>query len=170
MNYTKPSLTNISLPSVDSGTNAFEIHSHGKTFNYSHEECLERIEKFAKSFNLDYSNVVNSAPIFYPINISLGLLGSLRNRCYSVFPGNFNFIDSLKLIDSNKAEMFICEENMLNIKPANDKINDIKGITKGVKHVVIFSNSNNENKGDSFKELFTNAEFHYYDEYTFNKL
>jgi hypothetical protein len=119
---------------------------------------------------MDYTNVVNSAPIFYPINLSLGFLGAIQNRSYSAFPGSYKFVDSLKLIDSQKAELFICEENMLDIQPAKDKANEIRDITKSVKNVVVFSSASSQRRTEAFGELFTNAKLHFYDDLTFNKL
>jgi hypothetical protein len=170
LNYTSSGLTNLNLPDIEGTESAFELYTD-KIIRLTHNECLNRLSKFTKGIEgLEYTSVVNSAPIFYPSNIVLGLLGSLANKNYTIIPGNYNFIDSLKLIDSQKAPIFICEENLLDVQPAKDKIKEIKDITKNVKEVVIFANSKSSRNDSNFKEIFDNAKFSYYDELTFNKL
>jgi hypothetical protein len=170
LNYTQSGMTNLKLPDIKGNETAFEIFTEGKTVKLSHEECLDKLNKFTKGFDgLEYTSVVNSAPIFYPSNITLGLLGSIANKNYTVIPGNYNFIDSLKLLDSQKAPIFICEEGLLEVQPAKEKHKEIKDITKGVKEVVILANPKSK-KDNRFNELFENAKFSYYDEYSFSKL
>jgi hypothetical protein len=163
-------MTNLNLPELKGTETAFEIFTSDKTIKLSHDDCLDRLNIFSKSYEgYEYNSVVNSAPIFYPSNLTLGLLGSIANRNYTIIPGNYNFIDSLKLLESQKAPMFICEENLLDIQPAKEKHKEIKDITKNVKEVIILANAKSK-KDNRFNELFENATFSYYDEYSFNKL
>jgi hypothetical protein len=164
-------MTNINLPDLNGKETAFEIASSDRTAKLSHEECLDKLNSFTKQFGgYEYTTIVNSAPIFYPANFTLGFLGALSNNNYTVIPGNYNFIDSLKLIDSQQSPVFICEEGLLDVQPAQDKIKEIKDITKTVKELVIFANPKSSRNEGKFKELFENAKFNYYDELTFNKI
>jgi hypothetical protein len=163
-------MTNLSFPKLKGDETAFEIVTEGKTVKLSHEECLDKMEAFSKAFNLEYTNIINSAPIHYPVNLTLGLLGSISNKNYTVIPGTYNFSDSLKLLITQKAPMLICEEDLLDNLVNSKNITEMKSMTKDVKDVVIFANSSSKKKDMKTLGLFDNANFTYYDEFTFNKL
>ncbi len=170
MNYTKSYTTNLTLPNKEE--KVFEFYTDEGVKSLSHKDCLQRINEFNQKIKTEYSNVVNTAPIFYPINLTLGFLGAMAKRSYSVIPGNYNFVDMLKLIDSQRSPLFICEDNIMDIQLATDKVKDIKSITKIVEHVVMFTNRHNlkSKNYEGFKNLFQNSEFHLYDEHTFKPL
>lgn len=170
MNYTKSYLTNLSLP--EKNEKVFEFYTDEGVKSITHKECLERINEFNQDLHSEYVNIVNSSPIFYPVNLTLGLLAGMANRSYSVFPGNYNFVEMLKLIDIQRSPVFICEDNIIDIQLASDRVKDVKNVTSIVEHVVMFTNRQNmKNKNlDSFKNVFPNAKFHLYDEITFKKL
>lgn len=171
LNYSKSYMTNLSLPELKN-ENVFEIYSEAGVKTINHEDALKRINEFSQNIHTEYSNIVNSAPIYYPVNFTLGLLGGLNSKSYSVIPGTYNFVDMLKLIDSQKAPLFIGEHNILDIQIAKDKLEDVKKITNAVKDVVIFANEGEMKKknSDNFKSIFGKANLHFYDEYSFRKL
>ncbi len=164
-------MTNISLPEVKN-EKVLEIYTEKGIKTISHQESLERIKEFNSNLKLDYTNIINSAPIFYPANFTLGLLAGFASKSYNIFPGNYNFAEMLKLIDSQRAPVFIGEEALLDIQVAKDKLNDIKKITQIVKDVVIFSNKESLDKKDltALKSVFNSSNLHFYDEFTFKKI
>jgi len=170
MNYSKSYMTNLSLP--EKNEKVFEFYTDEGTKSITHKECLERINEFNQNIKTDYSNIVNSTPIFYPVNLTLGLLGGMASRSYNVIPGSYNFVEMLKLIEIQRSPIFICEDNITDIQIANDKLKDIKNITKIVEHVVMFTNRHNlKNKNvEAFKSIFENAKLHIYDEHDFRLL
>lgn len=170
MNYTKSYMTNLSLPVKTD--KIFEFHTDEGLKSITHKECLERVAEFNQNIKTDYTNIINSAPIFYPVNFTLGFLGAMASRSYSVIPGNYNFMDMLKLVDVQKSPVFICEDNITDMQMANEKLKDIQNVTNIVEHVVMFTNRHSlKNKNiDSFKSVFSNAQFHMYDEHSFKKM
>lgn len=171
MNYTESFMTNLELPELKNET-VFEIYTENGVKTINHEESLQRMADFNSNHKLEYSNILNSAPIFYPANFTLGLLAGLSSKSYNIFPGHYNFIEMLKLIDSQKSEVFIGEDTLLDIQVAKDKLEDVKRITSIVKDVVILSSSATLDKKDfsGFKNVFDNSKIHFYDEFTFQKL
>jgi hypothetical protein len=163
-------MTNLTLP--EKSEKVFEFYTDEGIKSITHKDCLERINEFNQNIKTDYTNIINSAPIFYPVNFALGFLGAMASRSYSVIPGNYNFMDMLKLVDVQKSPVFICEDNLTDMQMANEKMKDIQNITKNVEHVVMFTNRHNlKNKNlDFFKSLFGNSKFHFYDEHDFKKL
>ncbi len=87
LNYTKSYLTNLSLPELKND-NVFEIHTEQGVKTINHQETLQRVQEFVSNLKSEYTNIVNSAPIFYPVNFSLGFLGGLASKSYNVIPGN----------------------------------------------------------------------------------
>ena len=171
LNYTKSYLTNLSLPELKND-NVFEIHTEQGVKTINHQETLQRVQEFVSNLKSEYTNIVNSAPIFYPVNFSLGFLGGLASKSYNVIPGNYNFVDMLKLIDSQKSPIFIAEDNLLDVQIANDKLQEVRRITEVVKDVVVFSNENTlKSKNlEHFKNIFGKSNIHFYDEYSFKKI
>lgn len=151
----------------------FEVYTSNGVKVISNEDCVSKMNSFNEAFkHVDYQNIINSAPIFYPSNFTLGFMGALANRSYSIMPGHYNFVEILKLIEAQKSSMFICEDNLLNVDLAKNKLNDVKRITKLIKDVVVFtSESSLKDKNiNNFKELFDSSKIHFYDDLTFNKI
>ncbi len=171
LNYANSYMTNLSLPQIKNQI-VFEIFTDNGVKTISHSDCLERISEFSKNIKIEYTNFVNSAPIFYPVNFTLGFLGGLATKSYNVIPGNYNFVEILKLIESQKAPIFLGEDNILDIQIAKEKLEDIKKITSHVNDVVIFSNESNLKKKnlDTFVKMFEKSKIQFYDEYSFKKL
>ncbi len=163
-------MTNLTLPKKSE--KVFEFYTDEGVKDLTHKECLDRINEFNQNIKTDYTNIVNTAPIFYPVNLTLGFLGGMASRSYSVIPGNYNFMEMLKLVDIQKSSVFICEDNITDLQLASDKLKDVQNVTKIVEHVVMFTNIHNlKNKSlDGFRSLFANAKFHLYDEHNFRKL
>ncbi len=179
LNYTKSFMTNISLPDINSNNNNIphhQIYSDNNVHNLTHSNSLNAIEKFNTSLNMSFKNIVNSAPVFYPANFTLGLIGGFASNSYNVFPGNYNFVETLKLIQSQGAELFIGEDALFDMD-IGGKVNDVDGIksvTESVRDVVIFTSQDSlkEREGGmkKFKEMFENANMHLYDEVSLEKL
>lgn len=164
-------MNNISLPEIGDKS-AFEIYGDNEVTKYSHNECLEKINKFSSENNINYANVVNSAPLIYPVNATLGFLGSLNNKSYSIFPGSYNFNNILKMIEINRAGHLICEESLLGITMSQEKIKQISHVTEKINQIYIFASSTNieENNVKNFKEIFPNAQMNFYSDKTFNRI
>jgi hypothetical protein len=171
LNYSKSYMTNLSLPELKN-ENVFEIYTEKGVKTINHEDTLKRIQEFTQNIHSEYTNIVNSAPIYYPANFTLGFLGGLASKSYNVIPGTYNFVDMLKLIDTQQSPLFIGEDNLLDIQIAKDKVEDVKKITGVVKDVVIFTTEEGlaKKNTDSFKNIFGKANIHFYDEYSFRKL
>lgn len=171
LNYSNSFMTNLSLPEIKN-ENVFEMYTDSGVKTINHQDTLQRISEFKNTIKSEYTNIVNSAPIFYPANFTLGLLGGLANKSYNVIPGSYNFVDIIKLIDNQKSPVFIGEDNLLDIQIAKDKIEDIKRITSEIQEVVIFSNEKNlkTKKIDAFTNLFSRSKIYFYDEHSFRKL
>ena len=171
LNYANSYMTNLTLPEIKN-ENVFEIYTDNGVKTINHQECLQRISEFTNNIKSEFSNIVNSAPIFYPANFTLGFLGGLSNKSYNVIPGNYNFVEILKLIDTQKSSVFIGEDNILDIQISKDKLEDVQRITSEVKDVIIFSNESNlkSKKLDSFTQIFGKSKIQFYDEYSFRKL
>lgn len=173
LNYTKSYMTNLALPKASSNDVVFEIHSDKGKKTISHEESLENMHKFNENFVLGYDhNIVNSAPIFYPVNFTLGFLGSMAKNACTVIPGNYNFVDMLKLIDSQKSSLFICEDDLLETEISNDVLQDVRKITDQVEDVVVFSNEEQIKQVnlENFKKAFNQSRITFFDEYSFRKI
>ena len=164
-------MNNIALPEIGDKT-AFEIYSDNNVTKLSHQDCLEKINKFSLGNKINYANVVNSAPLIYPVNATLGFLGSLNNKSYSIFPGSYNFNNILKMIEINSAKHLICEESLLGITMSAEKIKQISHVTEKVEQIFIFTADSEieESNLTSFKEIFPNAEMNFYSDRTFDKI
>ncbi len=171
LNYSNSLMTNLSLPELKN-ENVFEMYTDSGVKTINHQDCLQRITEFRKNLKSEYTNIVNSAPIFYPANFTLGLLGGLAAKSYNVIPGNYNFMEIVKLIETQRSPVFIGEDGILDLHVAHDKVEEVKGITAHVEEVVIFSNEANlkNKKIDAFTKLFANSKIQFYDEYSFRKL
>ena len=88
-------MTNINLPQLKPDSSIFSFYSKGNLLNsLNHENALTKVNEMVSHINLDqYSNVLNSVPIFYPSSF-LGLLASISNRNYNVLPGSYK-LDSI---------------------------------------------------------------------------
>jgi hypothetical protein len=162
-------MNNIALPEIGDKS-AFEIYSDNDVTKLSHQDCLEKINKFSLENKINYSNVVNSAPLIYPVNATLGFLGSLSNKSYSIFPGSYNFNNIVKMIEINNAKHLICEESLFGITMSAEKIKQIIHVTEKVEQIYIFCSDNDIEDGDDlgFKEIFPNAEMKFYSDKTFD--
>jgi len=164
-------MNNVTLPEIGDKS-AFEIYSDNNVLKFSHQDCLEKINKFSTENKMNYTNVINSAPLVYPVNATLGFLGCLNNKSYSIFPGSYNFNNILKMIEINRANHLICEESLLGISMSAEKIKQICHVTERVNQIYIFTAENqvDESNIKNFKEIFPNAEMNFYSDKTFNRI
>ena len=164
-------MNNVALPEIGDKS-AFEIYSENDVKKFSHQECLEKINKFSSENKINYSNVVNSAPLIYPVNATLGFLGSLNSKSYSIFPGSYNFNDILKMIEINRANHFICEESLLGLTMSAEKIKQISHVTEKINQIYVFSSDSkiDESNLKNFKDIFPNAELNFYSDKTFDRI
>jgi hypothetical protein len=171
LNYSSSFMTNLSLPQLKN-ENVFEIYTESGVKFMNHVDSSQRISEFNNNLNIEFANILNSAPVFYPVNFTLGLVGGFSSKSYNIFPGNYNFVEMLKLIDSQKAQVFIAEDALLDVQIAEDKLENVKKITSIVNDVVIFSNPGHLDRKDltSFKKIFESSNLHFYDEFSFKKL
>jgi hypothetical protein len=171
LNYSNSYMTNLSLPELKNET-IFEIHTDQGIKKFNHQEVLQRVSEFTQNLNYEFINIVNSAPIYYPVNFALGFLGGLSIKSYNVIPGNYNFPEILKLIQTQRSPVFIAEDGLLDIQIAKEKLQDVQNITQLVKDVVVLSNEQNLKckNLDEFKKVFANSRLQFYDEYSFKKL
>jgi hypothetical protein len=171
LNYANSYMTNLSLPDLKNET-IFEIHTDQGIKTINHQDVLQRVKEFTQNLNYEFINIVNSAPIYYPANFALGFLGGLNMKSYNVIPGNYNFPEIIKLIESQRSPIFIAEDSLLDVQIAKDKLQDIQNITSLVNDVVVLSNEKNlKSKNLSeFKKVFANSRLQFYDEYSFKKL
>ena len=164
-NYSTGFNTNIELPEIQEDWNAFEIVRSDGSLSFSHSDIMSKIHNSNNS--LTYSTVINSAPGFYPISFTLGFLNNLLNKNYTVFPGTYSLNEILKLVNNQKAQQFICEGNLLDIKADENRAIEISKNTQDVNSLVIFGDKDElQSKDTSFlQKCFPNATFSYYDEY-----
>lgn len=164
-------MNNIELPDIGNRT-AFETYSENNVISYTHQNCLEKINQFSAENKINYANVVNSAPLIYPVNTTLGLLGSLNNKSYSIFPGSYNFNNIVKMIEINRANHLICEESLLGITMSQEKIKQISDVTEKVNQITIFKSEGKIEEGivNNFREIFPNAQMDFYSDKTFNRI
>ena len=142
LNYSNSYMTNLSLPELKNET-IFEIHTDQGIKKFNHQEVLQRVSEFTQNLNYEFINIVNSAPIYYPVNFALGFLGGLSIKSYNVIPGNYNFPEILKLIQTQRSPVFIAEDGLLDVQIAKEKLQDVQNITQLVKDVVVLSNEQN---------------------------
>jgi hypothetical protein len=164
-------MNNVALPDIGDNS-AFEIYSDNGVKKFSHQDCLEKINRFSTENKFNYANVVNSAPLIYPVNATLGFLGSLNNKSYSIFPGSYNFNNILKMIEINGANHLICEESLLGLTMSAEKIKLISHVTEKISQIYVFiaDNQVDESNIKNFKEIFPNALMNFYSDKTFNKI
>jgi hypothetical protein len=164
-------MSNVSLPEIGDKS-AFEIYSDNGVTKFSHQDCLEKINKFSNENKFNYANVVNSAPLIYPVNAILGFLGSLNNKSYSIFPGSYNFNNILKMIEINGANHLICEESLLGLTMSSEKLKLISHVTEKINQIIVFTADNqiDESNIKNFKEIFPNAKMNFYSDKTLRKI
>jgi len=159
------------LPSISNNI-AFEVFNENGVSKFSHSDCLVKVNQFASESKLNYNNIVNSAPIFYPANFNLGLLGAISSKSYSIFPGSYNFNNILKMIEINRSEHLICEDSLIDVQLNKEKIKEIRKITEMIKEIFVLTNESSlkEKNLDNFKQIFVNANLNFYCESSFNKI
>lgn len=164
-------MNNITLPKI-SENSVFEIYSGKNVLKFTHADCLNKINEFSKHTNLNYTNIVNSAPVIYPVNLTLGLLGAISSKCYSIFPGSYNLHNILKMLELNKSQNLICEDSLMDIQLNKEKLNEVRSVTEQVKQVYVFTNeySLKEKNIKGFKEIFVNANLNFYSDVNFDKI
>lgn len=164
-------MNDIQLPDIGENT-AFEIHSDNNVSQLSHQFLLNKINNFSSENNMKYSNVVNSAQFIYPINSTLGFLGTLNTKSYSIFPGSYNFNNILKMIEINRSKHLICEEGLLEISLSEEKLKQVLHVTEQVNNICVFGSGENVNEYElrNLKEIFPNAEVNFYNDKTFSKI
>ena len=166
-------MTNNELPNVfKKDDKIFEIHANDKVNTLTTGDLADKIIKFNESLSQEHQTIVNCAPIHYPINFAYGLISPLMNQVYTVIPGHYNFIDIAKLAASQKSPVLIMEDNLLDIQVPKERKDALKKVLSNVKDIVLISNKDNikDKKLDNFRELFNDANFKIYDEYTFDKI
>ena len=164
-------MNNITFPKI-SDNNVFEIYSGKNVLKFNHADCLNKINEFSKNTKLNYANIVNSAPVIYPVNLTLGLLGVINSKCYSIFPGSYNLHNILKMLELNKSEHLICEDSLMDIYLNKEKLNEVRLVTEKVKQVYVFTNEDSlkEKNLKEFKEIFVNANLNFYSDVNFEKI
>lgn len=110
-------MTNINLPQLKPDSSIFSFYSKGNLLNsLNHENALTKVNEMVSHINLDqYSNVLNSVPIFYPSSF-LGLLASISNRNYNVLPGSYKLDSIFDLCGSNNCKTVFLESGLLDIQ------------------------------------------------------
>lgn len=169
-NYSSGFNTNIDLPEISENLNAFEIIRPGNSkVEMSHNEVYDKITSFNHGFN--YGISVNSAPCFYPVSLSIGLLGNLVNKNYVVFPGTYSLKEILKTVKLQKAKQFICEGNLLDMKADSKRTAEIAAQSGSVESLLIFGEKDVKNKDSSnLQSCFPNAKLEYVDEFNFTRI
>jgi hypothetical protein len=159
------------LPNISNNI-AFEVFNENGVSKLSHSDCLQKVNEFSFQTKINYNNIINSAPIFYPANFNLGFLGAISTKSYSVFPGSYNFNSILKMIEINKSEHLICEDSLIDVQLNKEKIKEVIKITEKVREVYVFTNESSlkEKNLETFKQIFVNANFNFYSEFNFNKI
>lgn len=116
LSYLKPMMTNINLPQLKSDSSIFSFYSKGNLVSsLDHENALNKVNKMASHIKIDeYSNVLNSVPIFYPSSF-LGFIASLSNRNYNVLPGSYKLETIFNLSQSNQCKTLFVENSLLDI-------------------------------------------------------
>lgn len=169
-NYGSGFNTSIILPEISESHKAFEIIKSSGNTTFTHGELYQNISSFETNFK--YENVLNSAPSFYPISISLGLLGNMLNKNYVVIPGTYSLKEILNLVKNQKSKQFICEGNLLDLNTNEERIKDISSKTLSVEEVVIFGDGN-EIKSKSklvIEKCFPNAKINLFDEFSMKRI
>lgn len=169
-NYATNFNTNIKLPEIKEDINAFEIiRSNDSVISLNHGQ----VDSVVSNTNIDlsYGTVVNSAPGFYPISLTLGFLANLSKKNYVVFPGTYSLKDILQLVKNQNAEQFICEGNLLDLNADEKKLKEISSYTENVNSLIVFGEEENlKNKDSSFlQNCFPKAKMEFYDEFTMRK-
>lgn len=165
--------TNNELPDVyRNDDKIFEIHSNNKVNTLTTGDLAEKIIKFNEDLGQEHKTIVNCAPIYYPSNFAYGLISPLMNQVYTIIPGHYNFVDIAKLTSSQKSPVLIVEDNLLDIQVPKERKEALRKVLSEIKDVVVISNKENmkNKKLDNFQELFTDAKFKVYDEYSFDKI
>lgn len=164
-------MNQINLPDI-SGRPAFEIYSDKDVRKLSHNDCLSKIEEFTANTKFNYSTIINSAPLIYPANLCLGLLGGISTKSYTVFPGSYNFHNIIKNIEMNKSENLVCEDSLLDIQLNKEKLQEIRKTTELVKQISVITNEESlkQKNISTFKEIFVNANLDFYKDSTFSKI
>jgi hypothetical protein len=164
-------MNTIELPSISNNV-AYEVFHADGVSKLSHSDCLQKANEFAKASKIYYNNIVNSAPIITPANFNLGLIGSIITKSYSVFPGSYNFNNILKMIETNNSEHLICEDSLLDIRLNKEKLKEVRKTSEIVKEIFLLSSEEalKEKNVAGFKEIFPNANLHFYSEANLNKI
>lgn len=169
-NYGTSFNTTISLPEISENTEAFEvIRPDSNKIELSHSDVFSKISNF--NYGMNYGISINSAPCFYPVSLSIGLLGNLLNKNYVVFPGTYSLKNILNTVKVQKAKQFICEGNLLDMNADSQKTAEIASHTSSVESLIVTGDKEIKNKdATNLKNCFPNARLEYVDEFTFDKI
>jgi len=164
-------MNTLDLPDISNNI-TFEVLEGKGVTKLSHSDCLSRVNEFVSSSKLNYNNIVNSAPVSYPSNFNLGLIGALSTKSYSIYPGSYNFNNILKMIETNKSSHLVCEDSLMDIRLSKEKLKDLRNITEMVKEILVLTNEETlkQKNIEAFKEIFVNANLNFYSENTFSKI
>ena len=84
----------------------------------THEDLSTKLSNFRSKVDIaDFSStVLNAAPLFYPANYALGLIGSISSRAYTVVPGNYALDQIFRLTQNSSPNTFICESDLFSVQ------------------------------------------------------
>lgn len=82
----------------------------------SNQQALSNCIAYSQNLNINYENVINTAPIFNIGNLILGFLGGVNSKCFTSFSGSNKMSDIMSLLATQNAKTFICESDLLTVQ------------------------------------------------------
>lgn len=172
-NYSTGLNSNLVLPELSDTSIAFEVlkGDNGKV-TYNHKDIADLALQAASESGVKHGVILNSAPIFYPSNFTIGFLSHLKNNNYVVFPGSYSLKDIINVQKNQKAKQFVCEGNLLDISLPENKVNEISAATQSIESLIVIGEGSvlKEKNQEHLKKFFPNAKVELFDEFSMKRI